>query len=115
MDGGRYGGDDRRGGRLGDGGREDQAIDGTERPGGLEGHHRVDMARVPVEKRRMMHRRLVERAGRGILMGASLVDAYRLSEARRCRRGRWHSLGSVPSTSLIDTHGDGKAGRGGLR
>ena len=81
--------------------------------GGLAGHHRVVVMRVPVEKRRMMHRRLVERAGWGILTGASLVDAYRLSEARRCRRGRRHSLGSVPSTSLIDTHGDGKAGRGG--
>jgi len=35
----------------------------------------VDVARVPVEKLRMMHRRLVERAGRDILTGASLVDA----------------------------------------
>jgi hypothetical protein len=74
----------------------------------------VDVVKVPVEKRKMMHRWLVEIAGRCILTGASLVDTYRLGEARRCRRGRRHSLGSVPSTSLIDMHGDGEAGRWGL-
>jgi hypothetical protein len=34
TDGGRYGGDDRRGGRLGDGRRESQVIHETKRPGG---------------------------------------------------------------------------------